>query len=243
MTTQYPQDPIQYAHSTTPARSNTFGIVSLVCGCLLCVPFLPGILATIFGFLGLKQAREPNTSGKGLALAGLILGILNLVGWTAYFVLVVAIMVPALGKARTTAGQIVCAANMRQIGQALFLYANENNGQYPPTLAAMAKGPAQSQSAQLAKSLTFACPSPTAAGGTGAAYVYLGAKLTTRAKPQMVVLYEPITNHPAGANFLYGDGSVQFHPAAQAQRIISDLQSGHNPPRVSGSPNSPYTGE
>lgn len=44
-----------------------------------------------------------------------------------------AILLPALEKARESALKVKCASNLRQVGQALVLYSNENHGQYPRT--------------------------------------------------------------------------------------------------------------
>ncbi len=44
-----------------------------------------------------------------------------------------AILLPALEKARESALKVKCASNIRQFGQSLVLYSNENHGQYPRT--------------------------------------------------------------------------------------------------------------
>ena len=44
-----------------------------------------------------------------------------------------AAMLPAAVSSREVANQIKCATNLRQIGQAFQLYANENNGNFPRT--------------------------------------------------------------------------------------------------------------
>lgn len=44
----------------------------------------------------------------------------------------VSILLPALNKARTAASAVRCGSNMKQIGHALMLYANENKGFLPP---------------------------------------------------------------------------------------------------------------
>src|ERR1051325_7434439 len=44
----------------------------------------------------------------------------------------VGLVLPALGKAKEAAMRTNCANNLRQIGQALVLYAGDNNGQVPP---------------------------------------------------------------------------------------------------------------
>ena len=42
--------------------------------------------------------------------------------------LLISILLPALSKARQAANTIACAANLRSIGQAMFIYASQNNG-------------------------------------------------------------------------------------------------------------------
>lgn len=46
--------------------------------------------------------------------------------------LLIAILLPALNKARAQAKMIACQSNMRQIGQALFTYAADHKGVMPP---------------------------------------------------------------------------------------------------------------
>jgi len=65
-------------------RSNGWGIASLVCGILLCIPFLTGLLATVFGIVGIRKARDPQVGGKGLSIAGLVLGIVNILVWALF---------------------------------------------------------------------------------------------------------------------------------------------------------------
>ncbi len=47
--------------------------------------------------------------------------------------LLISILLPSLNRARETANRVKCASNLRQIGQALLLYSNENKGAYPRT--------------------------------------------------------------------------------------------------------------
>jgi len=49
--------------------------------------------------------------------------------------LLISILLPSLNRARETANRVKCASNLRQIGQAILLYANENKGNYPRTPA------------------------------------------------------------------------------------------------------------
>ena len=47
--------------------------------------------------------------------------------------LLISILLPSLNRARETANRVKCGSNMRQIGQAIQLYCNENKGNYPRT--------------------------------------------------------------------------------------------------------------
>lgn len=48
--------------------------------------------------------------------------------------LLISILLPALNAAKERANRVKCASNLRQIGQGLMLYANDNKGQYPRTI-------------------------------------------------------------------------------------------------------------
>jgi prepilin-type N-terminal cleavage/methylation domain-containing protein/prepilin-type processing-associated H-X9-DG protein len=45
--------------------------------------------------------------------------------------LLISILLPSLNRARETANRVKCASNLRQIGQAILLYSNDNKGPYP----------------------------------------------------------------------------------------------------------------
>src|SRR5579872_3206789 len=66
-----------------PAATRTSGaaIASLVCGLIFCIPGLTGLVAVITGIIGIGQTGNPAVKGRGMAIAGLILGILSLAGW------------------------------------------------------------------------------------------------------------------------------------------------------------------
>src|SRR5437667_311918 len=51
--------------------------------------------------------------------------------------LLISILLPSLNRARETANRVKCASNLRQIGQAILLYANENKGNYPRTITSI----------------------------------------------------------------------------------------------------------
>jgi prepilin-type N-terminal cleavage/methylation domain-containing protein len=49
--------------------------------------------------------------------------------------LLISILMPALSGAKARAERVKCSSNLRQIGQGLLLYANDNRGLYPRTAA------------------------------------------------------------------------------------------------------------
>jgi hypothetical protein len=69
---------------SAPQQTNGPAIVSLICGILGCVPILTGLLAVIFGIIGIKKTRDPQVGGKALAIVGLVLGILSIAGWSVF---------------------------------------------------------------------------------------------------------------------------------------------------------------
>jgi prepilin-type processing-associated H-X9-DG protein len=132
------------------------------------------------------------------------------------------ILLPSLNRAREQAQRVKCASNLRQIGQAAQLFANDHNGNFPDTAA---PGPDSKTQASNLRS------------GGHLSYVYVGKGLSAVTGPgatgKAVVAYEPLTNHAnAGTNVLFADGHVEFFPAAQAKQIIADLQAGTNPPTL-----------
>ena len=96
---QYPPGPVGYPpqfYAPVMARNNPFAITALVCGI---VQFLLGLLvvgnilgaipAIVFGSIALKQIKVRGERGRGLAIAGLVLGILGVL----YFTLVIIVIV------------------------------------------------------------------------------------------------------------------------------------------------------
>ena len=51
--------------------------------------------------------------------------------------LLIGVLLPALTKARQAAQKTVCLSNMRQLSQAIVMYANANKGWYPPVIGSL----------------------------------------------------------------------------------------------------------
>lgn len=213
---------------------NGLAIAALVLGIIgIFVPiFVFGIVAVVLG--AIAMSKRP--TGKGLAIAGLSVGAASLLLNGACMG---SFLLPSLNRARETANRVKCASNMRQIGQAMLLYSNDNLGNFPETLD-------QLLLTQDITSEVFTCPSSNDSPASGPdaktqaanlnagghlSYVYVGKGMTNAAGADVVVLYEPLTNHSNdGINILWGDGHVSFHMRTEAQKIIADVQAGKNPP-------------
>jgi hypothetical protein len=61
-------------------KTSAAAVTSLVCGLLLCIP-LAVIVAIITGIIGIAATSNPMVRGRGMAIAGLILGIVGLGLW------------------------------------------------------------------------------------------------------------------------------------------------------------------
>ena len=96
-----PPQPGDYGYPPPPQATGTNGwaIASLVCSVFgwLCV--IGGILGIIFGFLALGQIRQTGQKGRGMAIAGIVIGAI-----VTAIVIVAAILGAVSGGLKTTSG-------------------------------------------------------------------------------------------------------------------------------------------
>ncbi len=119
-----------------PPASKTSGaaIASLVCSIVgPCTLGLASLIGIILGIVGLVKIGKAGGAvrGKGLAIAGIVLGglgifIVPLIG------LVVAITVPAFHSAVGQAQAVVFMNNARMAGRAAMTYAVDHDDEFPP---------------------------------------------------------------------------------------------------------------
>lgn len=73
-----------------------FGILSILLICIPIVPIITAIISIILGAVGMKKASEGTAGGKGMAIAGLIMGILCEIGGLVSTLLGGAILIPSM---------------------------------------------------------------------------------------------------------------------------------------------------
>lgn len=93
---------------------------------------IPDILAIIFGVKARRRIAQSagRLTGKGLALAGMILGIVHL-SLVFALGLLMAIMMPTIMGAQEQANRVQSATNLRKICLAVHFYAVEQNDRMP----------------------------------------------------------------------------------------------------------------
>ena len=191
-----------------PAAGQQSGmaITSLVLGILsLFTCLITGIPAIITGHIAHSRARrQPGQfGGAGFAVAGLVMGYLSI---AATFLMLPALLLPALAKAKARAQAINCVNNMKQIGLAAHLYANANKEVFPPDFLSM--------SSELGSPKILTCPADNSRVATRSwaectpaniSYEYLlpGAKVDGAARQELF-------RCPIHGSVCYGDGSVMM---------------------------------
>jgi hypothetical protein len=143
------------------------------------IPFLGGIVAVICGHVARGEIRRSSggMTGDGLAIAGLIIGYLNLAILPLAVVgMLAGIAVPVYSEIQLKGKATNSVSNARQIALACRAYAQDHHDAFPPTLEELVPRYLPDR-----KSLT--CPfSP----GEIVGYVYFGG--TTNDPPDKVLL-------------------------------------------------------
>ncbi|MBN2563807.1 MAG: DUF4190 domain-containing protein [Phycisphaerae bacterium] len=131
------QKPVTMPYSTGPEGpvSKGMAIGALVCGIVGIVACMPlGIVGIILGIVALNRSSShpERYGGRGLAIAGICTG-----GASIFSVaLMISILLPSLSRARELSKRTVCAANLRGIGQAMYIYAQDEPYTFPAIGAA-----------------------------------------------------------------------------------------------------------
>jgi hypothetical protein len=130
--------PATQATETAPTRQG-LAIASLVLGILgvTCFGVLAGIPALVCGVIALVRAnrRPAEYSGRGFAIAGVVMGAGSLV----VTAILAGMLLPALAAAKSKAQSIQCVNNLKQIGLGARIYSTDNKDMFPTNFAAMSQ--------------------------------------------------------------------------------------------------------
>ncbi len=126
------------------------------------------------------------------------------------------ILLPSGCKSRETANRIKCAANLRQIGNALMLFAKEHDGKFPDQLSELIATEDLTPSG-------LVCPSGTADASTASSPTQLAADLLDKryssyiyirqnlGNPDKAIVVESVKDHDEdGICVLFGDYHAEF---------------------------------
>lgn len=181
------------------------------------------IAAVVLGMTAQRSSAGQARGARGATIFGCIVLLLAVA---------TSLILPSLCRAREPANRVKCASNLRQIGQAIAVYANSHGGRLPTDLQTLAVDSDLTAAA-------FVCPSSNdipaninkPSDWTEAfkpdshelSYVYVGGGLgTSDVSSESVLAYENPHNHlDEGMNVLFGDYHVEWFPKSGADQIIA----------------------
>ena len=120
-------------------------------------------------------------------------------------IIVGALMWPFIKYSHQRMGQIRCANNLREQGLALYIYAREHDGRFPPTIKTLY------DDQYLANPKLMDCPASKQVGiPESPDYIYT-AGLTVKSSSGDPLVRDKLANHPSGGrNILFVNGAVAW---------------------------------
>jgi hypothetical protein len=189
---------------------------ALVCGVVAMLGCLPvSLVGIVLGIVALVRTKgnPQRYGGKGLAIGGIATGVAGLI----IYPLGAFMLWPAFMRGMETGMRQVCAANMQQIGHALYAYAQQD-GMFPEKDADWT---ARLLNAGYIKQEQLLCPSQMAMSGTSYFYV---PGYGIHSKPTQIILYEyPDAHGGEGGHVLYQDAHVTWLPSPQFEEAIDSI--------------------
>jgi type IV pilus assembly protein PilA len=215
-----------------PTETSVKAIASLICGLLFFV-FPAAVAAIILGHLSLSDIKKSagRLGGRGMATAGLVLGYAG-VAFIPFVLIVAAIAIPNLLRARMAANEASAVGSLRVIETASITYSATYGNGFPPSLDAMdgsGSGPVSCDHAQLIDALL--------ASGQKSGYVftYVGqpaapekppaAGCTVTGAASFEIHADPSTRGTTGQRSFFADqsGVIRYEadgPAGRDSQVI-----------------------
>jgi type II secretory pathway pseudopilin PulG len=190
----------------SPPQTSGKAVASLVLGVFFFL--LPAsILAIIFGHLSYAEIKRSagRLTGKGMALAGLILGYCG-VALVPFILIIAAIAIPSLLRSRLAANQASAVGSLRTLNTAAITYAATYNMGYPPGISVL--GPARgggNPSAAAAELIDEALASSTKSGYV---FTYIPGEKDSAGKiTTYTIRADPVVPGNTGVNHYFTDQS------------------------------------
>jgi len=119
--------------------------------------------------------------------------------------IIMVLMMPFIRRSMERTENILCANNLRDMGLALYIYAKEHNGNFPPALKALY------DEQYLADEKIMDCPASVSVGIPASPdYIYTSG-VSVRSPSLDVFVRDKAKNHPQkGKNVLYVSGAVAW---------------------------------
>jgi prepilin-type processing-associated H-X9-DG protein len=155
-----------------------------------------------YGYLD-KDGLHGHYQGSGLeASAG---------GAVAGGAVALAILMPALGKAKSTAQRTLSLSNLKQIGMACMMYANDNKGDFPPNLEVLVKY-------DLTDKVLVSPRKP--ANHPGPSYIYIAGQKTSSPIENILAYEDPAFAKDGKVIALFLDGHVEIMDGGKFQEAL-----------------------
>ena len=119
-------------------------------------------------------------------------------------ILVILILTPFINNIRTNAKLLGCKKNMQEISLALKLYANEHEGNFPPTLGALL------EKSYVENERVFDCPGNSRIGSREEPDYQYTTGYTKLSPSDEPIVFDKLENHKNGRNVLYIDGNIAW---------------------------------
>jgi type IV pilus assembly protein PilA len=199
--------------SQAPQKTSGLAIASLIFG-ILFIFFPLSIPAIVFGHIALSQIKNSagRLGGRGIAIAGLVLGYLG-IAMIPLILIIAAIAIPNLLRARTAANEASAASAIREIDSAQVTYqVTFPKIGYAPDLASLSGAePCTSSPATACLIGNKLAVATTPPGRNG----YLFAMVTSSDGSQYVVSAVPIARNQTGRRSFCSteDGMVRADPS------------------------------
>ncbi len=172
------------ASAGAPAEPQTSGkaIASLVLS-FFSLLLVPAIMAIVFGHISLSEIKKSagRLKGQGLAIAGLVIGYCS-VAFVPFLLIVAAIAIPNLLRARVAANQASAVGCLRTFNTAAITYSNEYNRGFPKNISVMGPPPGNAQTGEQGANLI---DSPLASGmKSGYKFTYTPLAMDNKGNPR-----------------------------------------------------------